>query len=355
MKIPKANIGQLTALARVAFASNRFLAIYGKGGIGKTTIPKTLIAPALGFDETWVVNLSGASPQEATGYLVPDSVTRDGWFSSPEGWPTVARVGAKHVLLVLDEYPEWDLSVQSLCRSLFNPHGSAMIGVHELGENVRIIITGNRRSDGSRSAVPSAPFVERCLSVCVEPTLDGWLEWAATEGLASSPVYAFLKFQGGDQHGVDHFNPDVPTPWDGSPHPCPRAWEAACRASLEDIPSGLLPLVLEGFVGESAGRAAYAFSELVVRLLPLLSGIRAGGTVPTDAAEQHAIAHAAIRVAKRETSADPAVAVASGALDWLVRLLAQCRGEIRAYGFDTAVRCGLPLDQHPRRAELQGI
>lgn len=356
MKLPKANTSQLADLARIAFASNRFFAMYGKGGIGKTTIPKTIIAPALGFDETWIVNLSGAGPQEAAGYLIPDPVSRDGWFSAPESWPTAKRVGDRKVLLVLDEYPEWDASVQSLCRSLFNPHGSPMIGTHELGKNVRIIVTGNRRADGSRSAVPSAPFVERCLSVQVEPTLDEWLDWAAGQGLAESPVYTFLKFQGGDQHGVDHFNPDVPMPWDGSPHACPRAWEAACRATADDsLPAGLVALTLEGFVGESAGRAAFAFIKLVGDLLPQLNAVRNGGDVPMDPASQQALTHAALRVAKRETAADPEAAVASGALDWLVNLLAACRGEIRAYGFATALRCGLPLDQHPRWRELKGI
>ena len=356
MKLPKANTSQLADLARIAFNTNRFLALYGKGGIGKTTIPKTLIAPALGFDETWIVNMSGAGPQEAAGYLIPDPSTRDGWFSAPESWPTAKRVGDRKILLVLDEYPEWDSAVQSLCRSLFNPNGQPMIGTHALGANVRIVVTGNRRSDGSRSAIPTAPFVERCLSVLVEPTLDEWLDWAAGQGLAESPVYTFLKFQGGDQHGVDHFNPDVPSPWDGSPHPCPRQWEAACRATADDsLPAGLVALTLEGFVGESAGRAAFAFIKLVGDLLPQLNAVRNGGDVPMDPASQQALTHAALRVAKRETAKDPEAAVASGALDWLVNLLAACRGEIRAYGFATAIRCGLPLDQHPRRAQLQGI
>jgi hypothetical protein len=68
------------------------------------------------------------------------------------------------------------------------------------------------------------------------------------------------------------------------------------------------------------------------------------------------LTHAALRIAKRETTADPEAAVASGALDWLVeRILLPARGEIRAYGFATALRCGIPLDQHPRRAAMQGV
>lgn len=356
MKLPTASIGQLTALARIAFASNRFLAIYGKGGIGKTTIPKTVIAPALGFDETWIVNLSGSGPQEAIGYGIPDAVTRDLWFSSPETWPTAARVGNKSVLLVLDEYPEWDESIQSLCRSLFSPGGGAgKIGTHTLGSGVRIIITGNRRTDGTRSTVPSAPFVERCLSVAVEPTLDEWLDWAAAEGLASSPVYTFLKFANGE--GVDHFNPNVPAPWDGSPHACPRAWEAACRIDAAAEDPAMLSLALRGLVGEASGAAAYAFARLVADFIPRLDAIRAGTeTLPADPASQQAILHAALRVARKESAADPEVAVASGSLDWLVdRIILTARGEVRQWGYTCARRNGLPLDQHPRRSAMQGV
>jgi len=354
MKLATASISQLTSLARIAFASNRFLAIYGKGGVGKTTIPKTIIAPALGFDETWIVNLSGSGPQEAIGYGIPDSESRDLWFSSPEQWPTAKRVGTKRVLLVLDEYPEWDQSIQSLCRSLFNPTGNARIGTHDLGENVRIIVTGNRRTDGTRSAVPAAPFVERCLSVCVEPTLDEWLDWAASAGLASSPVYTFLRFANGD--GMDHFNPDVPAPWDGSPHACPRAWEAACRIDAADEDPAMLSLALRGLVGEASGSAAYAFCQLVAAFLPRLAAIRAGTErLPADPSEQHALIHAAVRVARKESAADPEAAVAAGSLDWLVRLLVSASGELRQWGYTCATRNGIPLDQHPQRSAMQGV
>jgi hypothetical protein len=361
MKLPKAKIGQLAELARIAKQSRRFLALYGKGGIGKTSVARSIIAPALGVDpaDVWLVNLSGSGPQEATGYLIPDSATRDGWFSVPECWPTAKRVGDdRPVLLVLDEYPEWDPSIQSLCRSLFDPSGgSPKIGVHELASGVIIMVTGNRRADGSRSAVPSAPFVERCLSVLVEPTLDEWLDWAAVSGLAASPIYTFLKFQGADQHNVDHFNPTIPQPWDGSPHPCPRAWEAACRATAADLSPELAALAVEGLVGEASGRAAIAFVRLVGDMLPQLDEVRSGAaTMPADPSQRQALVHAALRIAKRESATDPEAAVASGALDWLVdRILIPAGGEIRAYGYATAVACGIRLDQHPRRPDLQPL
>jgi hypothetical protein len=361
MKAPNASIKQLAALAKAAAASNRWLSLFGKGGVGKTSVAKTIIAPAMGIDpaDVWIVNLSGSGPQEALGYGIPDSGSRDLWFSAPEQWPTTNRVGNTPTLLVLDEFPEWDVQIQSLCRSLFQPDGgSPMIGTHRLGKNVRVMLTGNRRSDGTRSAVPAAPIIERSMVFTISPTLDEWLEWAAIEGLAESPVYTFLKYANGVE-GVDHFNPDTPTPWDGSPHPCPRQWEAACRVATGDLleEPALLSLSLRGLVGEASGSAAYAFCQTIATMLTKLIPIRNGDEpMPQDRSEQYALSFAALRKAKQEVGSDPEAAVASGAVDWLVNnVICATTGEIRKWTYDSAVRNGIPLNQHPRRSAMQGI
>jgi|13_taG_2_1085334.scaffolds.fasta_scaffold00449_18 hypothetical protein len=354
------NADELIEFAELARDTDRILALYGQGGVGKTSVCEDIVAPALNIADShvFVVNHSGSAPSEVKGTGVPDMTTREMWFGKPTDFPLYERIGDEPALLVLDEYPEWDASVQSLCRSLFQPTGSRpKIGSHELSANTVICVTGNRRIDGSRSSVPSAPFVERCVSIVWQPTLDQWLDWAAAEGLAASPVYTFLKFNGLDQRGRegDFFCPPVPQPWTGDAHPCPRQWAAACLIK-ED--SRILQKALASLVGDTAAAAAYAFHKTVAQILPKLAAVRAGTeSAPTDPAEQFALVHCALRQGKRENEADLEAAVAGGQLDWLVDLLCNCNAEIREWGYRTATskHCGIPLNQHSRRSAMQGV
>ena len=344
------------------------LFVVGKGGDGKTTVAKEVVCPALGLkgiegEDFFTINASGSNPSEVKGAGVPDMKTREMWFAQPTHWPTHARIGDSPCVLLLDELPEWDVALQSLCRSLFNPNGPRpMIGEHELSANTFIIVTGNRRMDGSRSAIPSCPFVTRCTSVIWQPTLDEWLTWAAKKDYASSPVYTFLTYNGLDQFGRegDFFSPPVPQPWDGSPQPCPREWEACCKLTVEDAPewsNDVLRKSIQAKVGMEAGNACFAFMGTVAKQLPLLEKIKDGkADWPSNEADQFALAHCALRQAKMDSGRDPEAAVASGSLDWLVeRVLLPARNEITEWGFKTALAVGIPLDQHPRRVDLQGV
>lgn len=109
---------ELLPLAEAALMVNRFLMIVGSGGAGKTSMVCNVLGPAMGR-KVWDVNLNGQGPQETIGYLVPDSKTRDGWFTSPEIWPTFDRVGDEPVLLFLDEVNDYDPQVRALLRSLY--------------------------------------------------------------------------------------------------------------------------------------------------------------------------------------------------------------------------------------------
>lgn len=345
----------LLTLAHMAVAANRFLFISGSGGAGKTSIVCNNIAPALGR-EVWYVNLNGQGPQEVIGYGIPQP-NFDMVFAAPTIWPTADRVGDKPVLLFLDELPDYDPAVRALLRSLYPASGDRYVGPHKLGSNVFVVVAGNRRCDGTRSAVEDAPFTERCIKVTIEPDVSDWLDWFDTQPAlvdSGSHVPAFLRFGTTSGDGHDLFNPPVTMPYDGAPHACPRTWEAvALLDKFRSTDREAYRSAVRGSVGDKAASAYFAFLQHVDKL-PDIVALRANPSafaIPSDPAEQFAIVSACLATAVRGVK-DVAIAVHSGGFDWLVHILLGCRGDIREFGARSAVRRGIPLDEHPRSREL---
>jgi hypothetical protein len=344
-------------LAAFVQTTNRFLFILGSGGVGKTSILTQEVGPALGR-EVWYVNLNGLGPTEVTGYgkILPDSP--DMLFSEPSIWPTKRRVGDKPVLVVLDEFPDYDPYVQALARSLFPASGSPMIGPHELGSDVLFVLLGNRKADGVRgSKMEDAPLTERCYKVTLTSNLGDWLDWVDTRpGLTGlgSHIPAFLKFGTTSGDGLDMFHPPVASPYDGQPHPCPRSWESAMLAEpVRATDKRLHNILVRGCVGDRAASAYMGFLSIIDKL-PDIQQLKADPgsfKVPEDPSMQYALVSACLATAIRGVK-DVAIAVHSGGFDWLVTLLLQCRGDICSYGARSAVRRGIPLDEHSKSHEL---
>jgi hypothetical protein len=344
----------LVTLAEAVFTTNRFLFVKGQGGSGKTSILCNQVGPALGRD-VWLVNLSGQGPQEVLGYGIPQP-NGDMKFAAPTIWPTHDRVGDKPVLLILDELPDYDSEVRALLRGLYPASGSRYVGPHKLGSNVAIAVTGNRKQDGTRSAVEDAPFTERCVSVLLEPSVADWLAYYDSQPHLRSTgsfVPAFLQY--GVHHGsdADHFNPPITTPYTGEPHPCPRTWEAVVLAEPYRLskPHVYHALVV-GSVGNDAANAYFGFMQHVDRL-PDIKVLQSGGKVdiPDDPAGQFALVNACLATLLRNKN-DVGVDVAAGLYDWFVNLLFDVRGDIRMFGALSAYRSGIPLDQHSKAAAL---
>lgn len=358
--------------AQLAFETGRIFYLEGAGGVGKTSIISKVVAPALGLD-LWTVNLNGKGPQEATGYGIPDAATRDMYFAEPTDWPTVRRVGDKPCLLNLDELNDYDPAVKPLLRGLFPASGASYVGSHKLGPNVFMTATGNRRCDGVRSArVMDAPMTERCVVYTLVSELGDWLEWLDGEFSGSpmvqhrtvvkgprptdaeSHVPTFLKYGSTTGDGVDHFNPDLPEPYDGRPHPRPRTWEAVILAEhVRKTKPDVYRKHVKGCVGDAAASAYFGFLSHVDRL-PDIAALKAkpeAFTVPDDPQVQFALVSACLATALQGVK-DPNVAVHAGAFDWMVSLLLRCRGDIREFGTLSAVRRGIPLDMHAKAMEL---
>ena len=373
---------ELGTLAKIVYATNAFLILLGSGGCGKTASAKKVIAPSLaelfGLPdvEVWKSNFSNASPLEITGYgaLKKGENGEDLMvFAEPQGIPTVGNLSRtgngdpdRVVLWVLDEFANWASDCQSLVRSAIDPDGDATIGQHKLGKNVKILITSNRRTDGSRSSTADAPIISRANTCVLDADLDVWLKWAESEEeWGCSPVVTYLKFNA-KLENVSHFSPDVPQPWDGTPHPNPRSWERAARQA-EIIVSDeetdkveknrLLDFVLRSSVGEVAARDCLSFLRGSLNLLDDLDDIRKGKTkLPTKPIKQFQLLGAALRIAKAEVAGREKVAVAAGDLDWLVdNFLLVAEAEYGRTAVTAAERAGIPLAQHKQGTTLLGL
>lgn len=380
-QIVTATFKELGIYAQIVYATNAFLILLGSGGVGKTASAKSVIAPALaklfGIKDIEVIksNFSNASPLEITGYgaLKKGDNGEDLMvFAEPRGIPTVGNLSRtgngdtdRAVLWVLDEFANWPADCQSLVRSAIDPDGEAYIGQHKLGKNVKILITSNRRTDGSRSSTADAPIISRANTCVLTADLQSWLEWAEPQEWGCSPVITYLKFNA-KLEDLSHFAPDVPQPWDGTPHPNPRSWERAARQAEivmadeeTDIveKNRLLDFVLRSSVGEVAGRDCLSFLKGSLNLLDDLEEIRKGDKkLPSKPIKQFQLLGAALRIAKAEVAGREKVAVHAGDLDWLVdHFLLAAEAEYGRTSVVAASRAGIPLDQHPKGTTLLGL
>lgn len=346
---------ELLGLAEAALLADCFLFISGSGGAGKTSIVCKILSRELNR-KVYYANLNGQGPQETIGYGIPQD-NGDMEFSAPTIFPTFDRVGNEPVILFLDELPDYDPAVSALLRSLYPASGFKYVGPHKLGTNVLVIVAGNRRCDGTKAKVEDAPFTERCIKVTLEPNVGDWLDWydSVPELVASgSHVSTFLRYGSTSGDGLDHFNPAVVMPYDGSPHPCPRTWEHVVRFEpLRKTNPTIYRKAVKGSVGDRAASAFFAFLQHVDKI-PDIAALRSDPdsfVVSSDPSEQFALVSACLASATRGVKDIP-VAVHNGGFDWLVSLLLRCRGDIREFGSRSAIRRGIPLDEHSQSRAL---
>lgn len=365
---------EIIPLARMVFPTKRILLMRGQGGSGKTSIATGMLPKALGYDVVLLVNLSGASPMEGIGYGIPHEAGKgengvmqyDMAFSAPEIWPILRRYGDKRVLLVLDEWSNWDPTMQSLTRGLFPVHGQPrMIGTHVLANNVDVIMTGNTKQHGSsQSKIEDAPMTERCVVCTLRPDVPAWVTWwESDEARAALGAFVPSFLQWGstvtaEDGSNDHFAPPIKMPYDGSPHPCPRTWEAvALTEQHRKSDMTAFRQVVYGSVGEQAGNAYLSFLGHADKL-PSINKAKKDPknyNLPQDPAQQYALVNAALVVLQSDMAGqDPGTAIHAGVADWFVDIINNAkdcdgdpmRGDIRAFAGASAVSRGIPVNEH---------
>jgi len=176
------------------------------------------------------------------------------------------------VILFLDEFMNAQPDVQTVYHSLIldRTFGDEE---YELRDNVRIIAASNRSEDGAHVSKMSAPLATRLKHIHVQPTLDGWLDWARQAGVAEV-VRAFLKSREG-MLGLNGIDIKIKS----EAQPTPRSWEKVSNSvkmqalqistteSVESKSRKLrrLNILVEGSVGAGAAAEFMKFLEYARR------------------------------------------------------------------------------------------
>ena len=366
----KVTVSQLMQDVAGIFNAARFLILVGRPGGAKSSIAVPI--GEITGREVWLLNFSGSGPCEVSGYGVPHEAPKsddemvkayDMAFAAPDVLPLLRRVGDKPILLVLDEFSDWPPAIQSLFRGVFDTGHGKMVGTHQLGTDVAIMITGNTREHGSKlSAVIPAPVINRGVRYELEPNVEDWKKWFADKHSNSmSPVPAFLSYgqtQVNKEDGEhDHFCPPVPQPWNGEAYPSPRAWEAVALfdEQRKENPASFARMV-RGTVGDAAADAFLAFAAHATSI-PEVDKLIAGEiSFPEDAAEAYGMANAILIKARTQCPADESGnEMARGNFDWLANLICGCpRRDLAKFMLGSLNNYGIAVTQHKQLSELWG-
>lgn len=236
------------------------IALLGPPGIGKSAAARALARamtaqrqaknPLAGEALCEVIDLTNRMPEDIGGIPFRALMgTVDITVYAVQSWlARLCQPGAYGVLL-LDDLPTASPAVQVAVRALILDR---MIGDARLSDDVLIVVTGNRRQDGSKAVTLPAHFRNSVLFLEIEVDADEWCQWAADEEIEPALV-SFISFKPGllaklpadaDELGA------FPTPrtW----HKLALMYDVACRCKT------LLPTAA-GLVGSGAAMEFIAY------------------------------------------------------------------------------------------------
>ena len=276
------NQGQLINTMGAAHKLNRPLMVWGSPGIGKSDIAKTF-AERIGavlcdirlgqYDSVDLRGLPDASTDgNMTVWLAPSTLP----FKNNPDWPD-----DQPIVLFLDEAMQAAPAVQSVAFQLVLDR---RVGEHELRDNVWIIAASNRETDRAGVNKMLSPLANRFMHVQLNPTLDGWKDWAYQAGIHEIPM-AYLNTR---PDFLDHFEAAQKSSMKA--FPTPRAW-AAVSAIFHEYGNdpAMLDILVSATVGTGVAAELLQFARMAHKL-PTLQDVvddPTGVTVPSANDERY--------------------------------------------------------------------
>lgn len=223
----------------------RVLFIASAPGIGKSSIIKAWAEQnKRSFHD---IRLAYAAPTDVRGF----PVVKDGFMAFA---PSSEYPSAPDSVLFLDEFTCASRQTQLAALQLIL---DKRIGEYRLPDNTLVVLAGNRTIDRAHVERLSSAVVNRIIQVTLEPSVDGWVDWAIGAGV-DPRIIAFVRFR------PDLLNDFNASKWDGSsPFATPRSWEAVSDL-IEAAPSAdLRSVLIQGTVGSAAGIEFDAFIRTI--------------------------------------------------------------------------------------------
>lgn len=167
----------------------RSILFIGPPGIGKTSLAEQLA----GKGRCEIIDLNAHLPEDLSDYPRPYD-EEQAVIRLPEMWMrnlSADVMGDTPGVLVLDDISQTGPSMQA---AVFKVALERKAGGIQLGKNVRVILTANRRSDRAGAGTLLSPLVGRCWTIPLIPDHDSWQDWAGETGI-DPRVRGFLRFR----------------------------------------------------------------------------------------------------------------------------------------------------------------
>jgi hypothetical protein len=262
----KSTVGLLFALWKDAVDNDRIpqtVTLLGSPGIGKTSAARQLAKlmtdymVAKGEANSAVCevrDLSSSLPEDLGGLPYREGDTT---LYAPQSMIKAVCVPEAYGVLVLDDLPAASTAVQVASRQISLEH---RVHDHHISRRVMVIVTGNRKEDKSAASTLPAHFRNSVLMLTVEPSFDGWEEWAFENNM-DSLIPQFLRFR------PNYFSM-LPKDADGNgSFATPRTWAMLGNALTVAKATDTLYAVASGLVGEGVTKELVAFDMLKSQLV----------------------------------------------------------------------------------------
>jgi MoxR-like ATPase len=308
-------------LIAAAFQADLPLFIWGPPGIGKSAFVRQA-AELQGWTEadgSFIdVRLSQMEPVDLRGLPVPDLISdpnapKTNWL--PPTWlPFEGSRGPDAGVLFLDEASSAPPSVQAAAYQLVLDR---QLGEAKLKKGWRLILAGNRVTDGGVAFRLAMPLANRMLHVKTEASLDAWTDWAMGEDI-DWDVIGFLQFR-----------PNLLSTFEAAKNAqevafaTPRSWEMVSTILKTQPGQDVLETLIAGAVGQGVALEFIAYRALkqdLPKIDDILAGKSAQCAEKADVRYATTVALASRVIQEGDKNEQRAQAMSQHCIAWLDRL-----------------------------------